>query len=267
MNKKCKILITLVLILVIWGCIKPSHDKEWTPDQAILPYAEIDNNLIHVYNIRNFTYRTTQDYDIHYYNKTFNLNHLEKLYYIVEPFSDWDGAAHTFFSFQFEDEFLAVSIEIRKEKGEQFSAIKGLFKQYELMYVLADEQDVVKLRSNYRKDDVYIYPIKVQKQGVQDIFLDMIKKTNHLKEYPEFYHSITNTCTTNLVRHVNTIAPKHIPFSFSILAPGYSDKFIYDLGLIDTNLSFQEAKEHFKINGKAQQYANDPYFSLRIRSS
>jgi len=270
MKRKQKILIVIAAVAVVttgwWASIRPSHNRNWTLDQAVLPEAEIDGNLVHIKNIRNFTYRSTSDYTPGYYDKTFDLTKLERVYYIVEPFSDFKGAAHTFVSFEFEGpEFVAVSTEIRKEQGESFSALKGLFKRYELMYVIADERDAVKLRSNYRKDDVFIYPIKTTKERMQTMFLSLMERTNGLKEKPEFYNTLTNTCTTNIVSHVNTVVPGRVPFDPRILFPGYSDEFAYELGLFDTDLSFEEARQKFRINELAEEYADSPDFSQKIR--
>lgn len=256
----------LVGVLVIWFSIQPSHSRNWTLDQAVLPEATIDGDLVHIENIRNFTYRSTSDYTPDYYDKTFDLSRIKNVYYIVEPFSDFEGAAHTFVSFEFEGpEFVSISTEIRKEQGESFSAFKGLFKQYELMYVIADERDVVKLRSNYRKDDVFVYPIKTTKERMQKTFLEMVKRANEIKNKPEFYNSLTNTCTTNIVSHVNTVVPDRVPLDPRILFPGYSDKFAYELGLIDTDLSFEAARAKFHINERAEKYANSSNFSVKIR--
>lgn len=270
MKKKRKTLLkwtlfAIIAIVLIWSFIRPSNDRNWTVDQMVLGYYEQEGNLIHVFNIRNFTYNTTSEYSPSYYNKTFDLNKLSSVDYIVEPFSDWEGAAHTFVSFGFEGDYLAVSIEIRKEIGESFSGLKGLFKQYELMYVLGDEKDLVKLRSNYRKDNVFIYPINASKEKIKLMLLDMLDRTNKLKEKPEFYNTLTNTCTTNLVKHVNKITPHKIPFSFKILAPGYSDELAYNSGLMNTTLSFEEIREYYKINDRAMKYADDPDFSKKIR--
>src|SRR3989344_4409039 len=130
------IALSLILIVAWWTSIDPSNNREWSPDQAVLPYAEIEENLVNIRNIRNFSYTTPTDYEKSYYDKTFDLNKIKGVHYIVEPFSGYKGAAHTFLSFEFEgDDFVAISVEIRKEKGESFSALKGLFKQYEITYV------------------------------------------------------------------------------------------------------------------------------------
>ncbi|MES2215797.1 MAG: DUF4105 domain-containing protein [Patescibacteria group bacterium] len=246
--------------------IRPSHDRDWSEDQALLPYAEITGDQVFIHNIRNFTYASTTSYTAHYYDKKFDLSKLKKVYYVVEPFSGFAGAAHTFLSFEFDGyQFMAISVEIRKEKGETFSALKGLFNQYELMYVIADERDVIKLRSNYRKDDVFVYPIRTTPEKARALFLDMIARANGIKEKPEFYNTLTNTCTTNIVSHVNKISPKRVPFSLKVLFPAHSDELAYKLGLIDTDLSFDEARMRYKINDRALKYADDPNFSVKIR--
>jgi len=259
----------LICIFIVVNILtKPSNDRNWNDDQNILPTAEINNNLVSVHNIRNFTYTSTTDYTKNYYDRTFDLNKLKKVWYIVEPFSGVPGSAHAFLSFEFEnDQFVSISVEIRKEKGETYDPLKGLFNKYELMYVIADERDVVKLRSNYRKDLVYVYPVRTTTEKVRELFLDMIERANYLSQYPEFYNTIANTCTTNIVAHVNKITPDRVPFfNLRILLPANSDKLAYDLGLIDTDLSFEKARDRYFINDRAIKYSNDPNFSVKIRS-
>lgn len=266
-NKFIVILILLIgILLIFWLSIKPSNDRDWSLDQSVLPYAEIDGDLVNIYNIRNFTYESTTSYTPNYYDATFNINDIRSIDYVVEPFSDWEGSAHTFLTFGFaDDRYVSISVEIRKEKGESFSALKGLFKQYELMYVIGDERDLIKLRSNYRKDQVYLYPIKTSHERMKELFLGMIEEANHLKDNPKFYNTLTATCTTEIVKHVNKISPNRVPFSYKILFPGYSDRLVYDLGLIDTDLSFEETRSKYLINDKAFEYADAEDFSIKIR--
>lgn len=255
------------LFMIVYFSTKASNDRAWNEDQAILPHAEINNNLVSIYNIRNFAYASTTSYTANYYDKTFDLNKIKNVWYVVEPFSGIPGSAHTFLSFEFENnQFVSISVEVRKEKGETYDPIKGLFNKYELMYVIADERDVIKLRSNYRKDLVYVYPIKTTTDKVKELFLDMVKRANDLKEHPEFYNTITNTCTTNIVAHVNKITPKRVPFfNLRILLPANSDKLAYKLGLIDTDISFENTRARYFINDRAMKYADDLNFSVKIR--
>lgn len=283
--------LTTCVFVIVHFSTKASNNRDWNDDQAILPYAEIHDNLVSIHNIRNFSYASTTSYTKNYYDKVFDLNKIKRAWYVVEPFSGIPGSAHTFLSFEFEgdnasgtlsdqelgqvheqkndpqnSQFVAISVEIRKENEESFHPVKGLFNKYELMYVIADEKDAIKLRTNYRKDLVYLYPAKTTKEKTKALFLDMIKRANELRDTPEFYNSITNTCTTNIVRHINTVTPNRLPsFSLDILLPANSDELAYKYGLIDTDLSFEDARKKYFINDKALQYADDPDFSVRVR--
>jgi hypothetical protein len=261
------IVLVIVMRLALIIMVRPSLDRDWTSDQQTLARATFDGSLVSISNIRNIDYRSTSDYDVHYYDKTFDLNKLESMWYMVEPFAGYGaGAAHTFVSFGFEgDTYVAISVEIRKEKGESFSAVKGLLRQYELVYVIADERDVIKLRSNYRKDDVFLYPVQTTKENARALFVAMLERANELAGKPEFYNTLTNTCTTNIVDHVNELFPKRVPFSLKVLMPAYSDELAYDIGLLDTSVTLEQLREKYRINERAMRYADDPLFSVRIR--
>ena len=261
---------TIILIIIHFALviiIRPSLTRDWNKDQVTLARAVFDSDFVSITNIRNINYRSTTDYDVRYYDKTFDLNKLESVWYMVEPFSGHGaGAAHTLVSFGFGDgNFVSISVEIRKEKGESFSPIKGLLRQYELVYVIADEKDVIKLRSNYRKDNVYLYPAQTSKENMQKLFVSMLERANKLATKPEFYNTLTSTCTTNIVSHVNDIVSGRIPLSFKVLMPAYSDELAYKIGLIDNSIPFEEMRKKYNINERAMKYADDPKFSDRIR--
>ena len=259
------VIVILVLGFGLLALRQPSNDRDWSVDQAVLPYAEQNGPFVTVRNIRNFRYASTTQYTPAYYDKTFDLRKLDSVWFFVEPFGR-AGAAHTFVSFGFGPrDFLAISIEIRKEKGESFSPLRGLLREYEIMYVIGDERDLVKLRTNYRNDKVFLYPIRTTPERRRAMFIDMLTRANQLADRPEMYNTLTNTCTTNLVDHVNTIVPGRVPLRAGVLFPGYSDRLAYDLGLIDTTLPFEAMRARFRINERAKQYADDPRFSLRIR--
>lgn len=263
-----------VFLVVGYGLLvlltHPSNDRDWSLDQAVLPYAEISGDLVTIYNIRNFTYRSTTDYTPGYYDATYDLSRLVRVYYIVEPFSGYRGAAHTLLSFEFDvpgegSKFLAVSVEVRKEKGEVFKALKGMLRQFEIMYVVADERDVLGLRANHRHDDVYVYPVMAEQESVQNMFLQVIDSMNTLKEHPAFYNTITRNCIMEIVRNVHALSPGRIPWQKTLLFPKESDRYAYDLGFLDTSVPFEELRATHKINDLAEQYAEDADFSLKIR--
>jgi hypothetical protein len=267
--KSILILISIILLayLILIIAIRPSLDRDWNKDQEVLARAEFDGSKVKITNVRNINYRSTTDYDVKYYDKTYDIDKLNSVWYMVEPFTGHGaGAAHTLMSFGFENgDYVSISVEIRKEKGESFGAIKGLLRQYELVYVIADESDVIKLRSNYRKDDVYLYPVMTSKENMQKLFVSMLNRANKLATEPEFYNTLTSTCTTNIVSHVNEIVPGRIPFSFKVLMPAYSDELAYRIGLIDNSIPFEELRSKYHINERAMNSADDPDFSKRIR--
>ena len=260
------IAVLIALGIALLAMRRPSNDRDWTVDQAVLPFATMNGPLVTVRNIRNFRYTSTSQYTPAYYDKTFDLRKLDSVWFFVEPFGR-AGAAHTFVSFGFGPrDFLAISIEIRKEKGESFSALRGLLREYEIMYVIGDERDLVKLRTNYRNDTVYLYPIRTTPERKVAMFVSMLERANALRARPEFYNTATNTCTTNLVEHVNMIVPNRIPFSPAVLLPADSDRLAYDLGLIDRGRAFEETRTAAQISDLARRYGDDPEFSMRIRS-
>ncbi len=274
MKKILKILLGLMGVFVLGYSIflllvQPSLDRNWNKDQVLMPEAifDKDEKTVTIKNIRNINYRSTSDFDVAYYEATYDMDTLDSVWYMVEPFAGHGaGAAHTLVSFGFADgRYLSISVEIRKEVGESFGVFRGVFRQYELMYVIADERDVIKLRSNYRQDDVFLYPVVTTKENMRTLFDSMLARANKLRVEPEFYNTLTSTCTTNIVSHVNEIVPGRVPLSFKVLMPAYSDELAYRLGLLDNSLTLPELRERYHINERALLYADDPEFSKRIR--
>lgn len=258
----------LIGVILWWATLTPSNNRDWQTDVAILPYATIENNKITLHHIRNFNYRSETDYTPGYYDKQFDLNKLESVD-LIATYWMGPGIAHTFLSFGFGyNNYLAISIETRKEKSEKYSTLKGFFRQYELYYVVADERDVIRLRTNYRHDppeQVYLYRVKGEKENMRKVFLEYIHKINQLHRQPEFYNSLTTNCTTNIWANTLVISD-HLPFNWKILASGYLPDFLYETGHLETHgLSFSELKKRSNINLRAQVTDKASDFSSQIR--
>jgi hypothetical protein len=260
-------LVAFVLLVAWWSRIEPSNDRDWKPEVAVSPYATIDGDRITVHNVRNFDYRTETDFTTRYYDKTYDLRQLDSLDLIA---SYWAGPAiaHIFLSFGFAGkDYLAISIERRDERGEEYSTIKGLFKQYELFYNVSDERDVIRVRTNYRKDppeDVYLYRAHGPVENGRRLFLAYMHKINVLREWPEFYNTLTTNCTTAI--WLNTrVNPRHVPLSWKILLSGYLPEYLYEMGRLDTSLPFPELKRRSRINVRARAADKAENFSQRIR--
>lgn len=255
-----------VAALAAWSRVRPSNERDWLPNDRVMPGVTFRGSLVDVRNVRLTTYRTTDDYTPGYEDRTYDLDRLVRVWFVVEPFSKWGGAAHTFLSFEFEGpEFVAISVEARKERGETYHFLKGLVRRYELLYVVGDERDLVRLRSNYRRDEVFLYPIRTTRERARGMLVEMLERAERLRAHPEFYNTLTSNCTSNIVRHVNRLVPGRVPFSLRWMFPGYADRLAYDLGLIDTTLPFDSIRPHFRINERALRHGEAADFSVRIR--
>ena len=261
-------LVLFALLVAWWLRMPPSNNRDWQPDLATLAWAEIVGDKVTIHNIRNCDYRTETDFTCHYYDKTFDLSKLKGVdFYLVYWGSP--SIAHTMMSFDFEGQGnVCFSIETRKEKGEDYSTIKGFFRQYELMYVVADERDLVRLRTNYREkgkgEDVYLYRVNAPPETARKVFLSYLKEVNRLKERPEWYNALTENCTTSIRQHTAPYNPK-ARLDWRLIVNGYIDEMLYERGTIDTNLPFAELKKQSYINPRAQAADKDPAFSQVIR--
>lgn len=259
---------SLFLVILFWWLnIEPSNDRLWQTDVQKTSYATFQDNLVTVHNIRNFDYNSEFDYKPAYYTKTFDLSKLEG----VDLFAVyWMGPAiaHTMLSFNFgPGNHLAVSIEARKEQNEGYSTIKGFFRQFELIYIVADERDIIRLRTNYRKnpvEEVYLYPLKGSQEGAKRLFLEYFKDINQLNQKPAFYNTLIENCTTTIWMHAS-VNPDRIPFSWKILLSGYVPEYLYEHGRIHQELPFAELQELAHINNLAHQADQSQNFSERIR--
>jgi hypothetical protein len=193
---------------------------------------------------------------------------IETVWFVLTPFDrGWRGPAHAFLSFGFAgSQFVAVSVEARREAGEGYSMVGGVLKRYEFAYIIGDERDLIGNRVLTRGDDVYVYPVRASPAQARALFLDILSRVNALHAAPEFYGTLRNNCTTAILDHVNRIATKPIRWGPRILLPGYSDAVALELGLIDTELSLTDARRAFHVNDRARTHADAPDFSLRIRA-
>jgi hypothetical protein len=261
-------LVLFVVLVSCWRAIKPSNARDWQPDVAVLPYATVAGDLVTVHNIRNFDYRSETDYAPAYYDKRFNLKQLEGVDLVAVY---WMGPdiAHVFLSFAFAgDEHLAISIETRKEMGEDYSTLKGFFRQYELFYVVADERDVIRLRTNYRHDppeDVYVFRLNGPVENGRRLFLEYIARVNELEVHPDFYNTLTTNCTTNIWFNAGVNAER-VSFSWKILASGHVPELLYELGRLQSEgLPFAGVQQAAHVNARAQAADKATDFSRRIR--
>jgi hypothetical protein len=255
-------------VLAWWLSLKPSNDRPWQPDVQETAWGEIDGDRITIHNLRNCDYRTEFDYTPHWETRTVNLSELRGIdLFITYWGSPW--IAHPIASFDFgPGGHVAISVETRKEVGETYSAVRGFFRYYELIYTVADERDVVRLRTNYRTaEEVYLYHTMVTPERAREIFLDYLQSLNRLREHPQWYNALTNNCTTNIALHARDAGAANFRrYDPRILLNGKANVMLYERGDIATDgLSLAELNQRAHINDAARAANGSPEFSRMVR--
>jgi hypothetical protein len=242
---------SFLVVLAWWLSLQPSNKRDWQPDVAVLPYADINGNQVTLHNIRNSDYRTETDYTVQHYDKAFDLDALRTVDLYLVTWGSPD-IAHTMVSFGFTNgDYVCFSIETRKRTGQEYSALKGFFRQYELTYVIADERDVVRLRTNYRQgEEACLYRLQATPEQGRKFFLDYLRRANELHERAEWYNALTDNCTTAI--RTQRAAADRAPWDWRMLLNGHLDELLYERGMIVTNLPFAELKKLSNINSRAK---------------
>ena len=255
-----------VLVILFLG-IPASNDRDWQPDVSVTPHATVNGDLVTIHGVRNFDYRSESDFTPRWEDRTYDLRKLDSAD-IIAVYWSGKAVAHIMVSFGFQDQdYLAVSIETRKEKGESYSTLVGFFRRYELYYVVADERDVIRVRTTYRQpqEDVYIYRTRTPQRNIRRSFLDYLQAMNDMCVHPRFYNTLTTNCTTTILMHTR-MNPESPPMSWKILLSGYLPDYLYELGRIDTAKPFADLEKLSRVNERAQAAdKDDASFSQRLR--
>jgi hypothetical protein len=258
-------IVLFVSVAAWWISIPPSHEREWRREVAVMPRAVIDGDRVRLTGVRNFEYRTRNDFTVRYEEREVWLSHLIGLDFYVSYWSE-GLVGHTFLSFIFDNAPpISISIETRPEVGEGFAPIASLFKQFELIYVVGDERDLVAVRTNHREESVYLYRLNTSADDARRLLLVYLTRINELADRPEFYHLLTNSCTINIIRYANA-AGRVGRFDIRHFFNGLIDGYLYYSGRVDTTLPFDELRRRSRINETAQAADGTPDFSQRIRA-
>ncbi len=261
----------VVVVFIGWQAMKkPALTGDWQPQLAVPSTAEFHDDLVTIHNVRNFRYGPGKESDTHpaYYDKTYDLRKIKQIWYVTEPFNENKTAAHTFLSFEFNNgDFLAITIEARKTKDQTYSIWKGMLHTYPLMYIAADERDVVLVRANLRKDNVYAYPVKLSKpENARVLLVDMLERMNNLLVHPTWYNTFWANCTSSIAYHVNRITPHRISmWSWQLWLTASADELALKHGLLDTNLPIEQARQQYFITERSQKVGDVEGYSKLIR--
>lgn len=251
-------------MLIWWQRIAPSNDRIWADDVAQMTTGAVNGTHVTLHNVRNFEWRSNTDYTQRWETRDYDIDHLNCVDMIM---SYWTGPAiaHLLISFGFDDgAHVVFSVEIRREKHESFSEIGGFFKEFELSIFAADERDVIRVRTNVRGEDDYLYRIHMPIADIRALFLSYIDQANSLVEKPRFYNTITVNCTT-LVYHMMQHIVGYLPMSYRLLLSGYIPKYVYRVGGLDNRYSLAELRALGRITERAQEADRSESFSADIR--
>ncbi len=256
-----------LLLVLAWSFgLRPSNDRQWQPDVARTAYATLAGRRVTVHNVRHCEYRSEADFTTRYEDRVYDLDALRSADLFLV---DWGlgTIAHTMVSFGFATgQYLCFSIETRKEVGEAYSATKGFFRNYELIYIAADEQDVVRLRTSFRQNEsVYLYRLRPRNPAaVEGVFLEYLRRLNQLHEQAEWYNALTDNCMTSAYKNMRRHAV-HTQWDWRILANGHAAELAYEEGAICTDLPFSELKKASLVNARALNVNEGGDFSAAIR--
>lgn len=252
------------LLLAWYATLRPSNDRDWIEDVSRTPWGEVEGDRLVVHDVRFFDYRSETDWEPHWEDRTYDLSKLRSLDLFLSYWGPRD-IAHTILSWGFEGgDQLAISIEIRKEKGEEYSALAGLFRQYEIFYVAADERDLVKLRTNRRGENVFLYRLSTPPDRARRLLLDYVATMNGLARRPRFYNAFSTNCTTSIRTHILKLGVA-MPWDLRILRNGWIDQMLMERGAINGTMPYEELRRRSSIDDRAKAAESAPDFSVRIR--
>ncbi len=255
---------------------QPSHQRDWAQEQSRLALVQLDlQGHVEVKNYRHNDYRSESDFDVNYTDFAFEMSQLEKVWLIVQRFSNSKGLAHVFLTFEVAQQdqpsrFVTVSVEVRREDGEAYSPVKGLYREYELNYIFGNEEDLIGVRTVMRPNDrVFMYPIKATKIQLQELFRNIAERANQIDRRPEFYHSLLNNCMNGILEHTYDLTPEPISWlNPKVILPGYSGQLAFEKGLIGDGAEqgFPAFQERCRIDQRAREHGIKEGFSQAIRS-
>jgi hypothetical protein len=249
-----------------WATIAPSHDRDWRKEVAVMPRAVIDGDGVRIMDVRNFDFRSRDDFTVRYEEREVSLSHLSGVDFYVSFWAE-GPIGHTFLSFIFDNAPpLAISIETRPEVGEGFDPLASMFKQFELIYVVGEERDLVRLRTNHRDEELYLYHLNISREAARRLFLVYIQRINELHDRPEWYHLLSNSCTINIVRYAN-VAGRVGEWDIRHLLNGWIDRYFYNAGLVNRSLGFDELRRRSNITEVSRAAGNGDDFPQRIRAN
>jgi hypothetical protein len=259
--------LSLAYLIFYLFFVLPNPSQHWAPEHSRLPQIKIEDNLLYVSSVRNFRWKTASEFEEGFYDRVYDLNQLERMYYIIGTIAGIEAVGHVFLSFKFKDgNSVSISVEGRREEGIPYAVIPSMFRRFQVIYAVGDEADVLGLRGAIWKKPVYFYPARISPENARWVLVDMMKRAESLEDHPEFYHLILNNCMNNITYHLRRLGGGPIPRDIQLLLTGFSDRVAHRMGLLDTDLPFRQARQLFRVDDIMQEIPLDENFSKELRT-
>jgi len=272
-----RLALTATLSVLLWltyvaFLLQPSNQRDWEFGVETLPQITIDAGSVLVRNVRDFRYTAQGTRSSNYVDRAFEVGRIERVWFVEEPFTiapftGFKGTAHTYFVFDFQGQSpLAISVEARREKGETYDSVRGLFNQYELIYIWGTEEDLTVRRAVLEKNRLYMYPLTISIESARELFLQLAQSSQQLEAHPRFYNSLTSNCTNELAKAANKVKPGAIPPNRALVFPGYSNEVLYQLGFLPNDVTLEQLNQRYYISDIVVAEHEKEDFSTLLRS-
>ena len=256
--------VVFLTVLAWWLMIPASNDRNWRAEVAVVPRAIIDGDRITITDVRDFDFRSRNDFTERRVKREVLLSDLVGVDLIVS-FWATGPVGHTLVSFIFKNSPpLSISIETRPEVGEGFQPLASMFKTVELIYLVGTERDLIGHRVVHRNEDMYLFRLQISPESARALFLVYLERINQLADHPEWYHLLTSSCTINIVRYAQAVG-KPGGFNVRHLLNGFISGYLYDAGFLDTSLPYAEFRARSNVAQAVRDAYGDPDFSNLIR--
>jgi hypothetical protein len=260
--------VTTVVAVWYFGFMTPSPNEDWIAKHSRMPHVEIAGDKVSVKNVRDYTWRTESDFTPGYRDRAYDVSALNTMYFVLSPIFDLEPVAHVWVCFGFSDgRHVAVSVEARGVNGRPFGLFPSMFRQFQLIYVVGEERDVIGMRVVARQAEVRFYPVRATPEQMRALFLDMMDRAHSLEEHPEYYNLFANNCMNNITYHVRRMGGPPLPNELRLLLTGFSDRLAFDYGFLDTDLPFEKAREAYRIDQCMRDVPLDESYSQRLREA
>lgn len=271
-----RILRLALLLALLWLAfrlfvLQPSNQRDWEYGQDRPAHVTIEGGVVHVQHVRDYRWPADGPPSAGYLDRSFDVQQLERVWFVQEPFAalqlpGFEGVAHTYFVFDFQDQpSVVVSVESRRERGEQYDSFRGLVNEYELIYVWGTEQDETGRRAILEKNILYMFPLLGSMDSARRLFLNLAEATRDLETRPRLYNTLSSNCTNELAKAANQAQPGAIPLNWALLFPGYADELLYDLGYIPHDAPLENIRQRYLITEVVTELIDEPDFSPLLR--